>query len=124
MAIQLKQDFVEAEESMRQATRRVTSLGGANMDRGQFAEDKRHRDAAGEKLNAVIEEIHEFGCQVKDLDIGLIDFPTLYNGQVVLLCWKLGEVGIHFWHGVEEGFRGRKPVDEEFLRNHRGDAAN
>lgn len=121
-AIQLKQEFVDAEESMRQATRRVTSLGGANMDRGQFADDKRRRHAAAEKLGAAIEEIQKFGCQVKDLDIGLIDFPTLYHGEVVLLCWKLGEDGIHFWHRIEEGFRGRRAVDEEFMSNHRGES--
>jgi hypothetical protein len=60
---------------------------------------------------------------VKDLDIGLVDFPTTFNGVEVYLCWKLGEPGIEFWHGVEEGFRGRKPIDREFLENHRGDRA-
>ena len=65
--------------------------------------------------------IQENGVVVKDLDIGLIDFPTLFRGEEVYLCWKLGETGIRFWHGLDEGFRGRKPIDEEFLANHRGE---
>ena len=65
-------------------------------------------------LKQAIEKVHEFGCVVKDLDIGLIDFPTLFQGEEVYLCWKLGEAGIRFWHGVNEGFRGRKPIDAGF----------
>ena len=52
------------------------------------------------------------------------DFMTRYQNREVCLCWKLGEDAIRFWHGAEEGFRGRKPIDEEFLAEHRGDAAN
>jgi hypothetical protein len=54
--------------------------------------------------------------QVKDLDIGLLDFPCRVNGEIILLCWKLGEEGITHWHGVEEGFAGRKPIDETIAR--------
>jgi hypothetical protein len=81
------------------------------------------RDAAGAMLKNSIEAVQETGCLVKDLDIGLVDFPTLFRGVEVYLCWKLGEPGIEFWHGIEEGFRGRKPIDREFLDNHRGDRA-
>ena len=59
--------------------------------------------------------MQEIGCLIKDLDIGLIDFPTTYRGEEVYLCWKLGEPGIEYWHGVDEGFRGRKPIDQDFL---------
>ena len=55
---------------------------------------------------------------IKDLEIGLIDFPTLFRGQEVYLCWKLGEDKIRFWHGIHEGFRGRKAIDQDFLDNH------
>jgi hypothetical protein len=79
------------------------------------------RDKAATELNQAVEKVHSYGCQVKDLRMGLVDFPTLYRGQEVLLCWKLGEEGIRFWHGLEEGFRGRKAIDSEFLSNHRGD---
>jgi hypothetical protein len=49
--------------------------------------------------------------QVKDLDIGLLDFPCIVDGKVVLLCWKLGELTIGHWHGVDEGYGGRKRID-------------
>jgi hypothetical protein len=59
---------------------------------------------------------------VKDLDTGLVDFPTLFRGQEVYLCWKLGEASIEFWHSVDEGFRGRKAIDRDFRDHLAGDA--
>ena len=51
------------------------------------------------------------GVLVKDLDRGLVDFPALRDGEEVLLCWQVGEGEIAYWHGLEEGFAGRKPLD-------------
>ena len=84
-------------------------------------ETQRRRDSAASRLQAVMEAIQEHGCHVKDLDTGLLDFPTLYEGQEVYLCWRLGEQRIEFWHAIEDGFRGRKPIDAEFLAKHTGD---
>jgi len=53
---------------------------------------------------------------VKDLDSGLLDFPCRINGEVVLLCWRMGERTIEHWHTIEAGFQGRQPVDERFRR--------
>ena len=55
-------------------------------------------------------EIHEMGCQLKDIRDGLIDFPAMRDGKVVLLCWKLGEPSVKYWHDMESGFAGRKPI--------------
>jgi hypothetical protein len=55
-------------------------------------------------------ELAELGVQVKDLDEGLIDFPALRRGETVLLCWKLGEDDVAYWHRVEDGFAGRRPL--------------
>ena len=55
-------------------------------------------------------EIHSMGCQVKDITEGLIDFPSMRQDKVVLLCWKLGESSVRFWHDFESGFAGRKPI--------------
>ena len=63
-------------------------------------------------LARTIDEITEHGAEVKDLDEGLVDFPALHRGETVLLCWKLGEDEIRFWHAVEDGFAGRRPVEE------------
>ncbi len=61
-------------------------------------------------LAQVIDEIGEHGAEVKDLDEGLIDFPARRRGETVLLCWKLGEDRIRYWHTVEDGFAGRRPL--------------
>jgi hypothetical protein len=63
-------------------------------------------------LARTVDEIAGHGAEVKDLDEGLIDFPALHRGETVLLCWKLGEDEIRYWHSVEEGFAGRRPVEE------------
>jgi hypothetical protein len=123
-AIGLKAEYQQAEIELRSEMQRVSMLGGVDLNRGAFADLRTRREASAERLKEVIEEIHEFGCLVKDLDIGLIDFPTLLHGEEVYLCWKLGETGIAFWHGVEEGFRGRKAIDSEFLTNHQGELPN
>jgi hypothetical protein len=63
-------------------------------------------------LARTVDAINEHGAEVKDLDEGLIDFPALHAGETVLLCWKLGEDEIAYWHRVEDGFAGRRPVEE------------
>ena len=94
------------------------------VDRSRVMAQKNRRESAANEVKNSIERVQEFGCIVKDLDIGLIDFPTLLNGQEVYLCWKLGESGIQFWHGVHEGFRGRKAIDDKFLEQHQGELPN
>ena len=58
----------------------------------------------------LIHRIESFGCIVKDIDLGTVDFPSVREGAQVYLCWKLGEPKIQHWHGIEEGFAGRKPL--------------
>ena len=122
-AISLKSDYQEAERAVQQFAQRVAMMGGVSMDRGQVIDAKNRRKSVAQNLRSVIEQVQEFGCLVKDLDMGLIDFPTLFRGEEVYLCWKLGESRIAFWHGVDEGFRGRKAIDQDFLDHHRGDRA-
>src|SRR5581483_11883040 len=97
---------------MKRFQERLMMAGGVVVDRERALGIRRRSDSAGERLKAALEEVQEIGCLIKDLDIGLIDFPTTYRGVEVYLCWKLGEDGIEYWHGVEEGFRGRKPIDQ------------
>ena len=123
-ALEIKQQYQWAEGAVESVTQRVTLSGGMIVDRQEFLKQRAFRDHLAEKLKSLIEEILGYGCLVKDLDIGLIDFPTLFRGREVYLCWKLGEPGISFWHGTDEGFAGRKPIDSDFLDNHRGDAPN
>ncbi len=123
-AISLKSDYQQAEDERQSFSHRITMLGGVLVDLSQVREQKERRESLAHRLQNALEKIHEYGCVVKDLDVGLIDFPTQFHGQEVYLCWKLGESGIQFWHGVHEGFRGRKPIDQEFIEHHRGEVPN
>ncbi|MGB8267962.1 MAG: DUF2203 domain-containing protein [Candidatus Velthaea sp.] len=59
----------------------------------------------------LINRIEAHGCVVKDLDLGLLDFPALREGHQINLCWKAGETKLAYWHGTDEGFADRKPLD-------------
>lgn len=61
--------------------------------------------------DACIERLVALGTLVKDADLGLLDFPALRDGLPVLLCWHVGEESVVYWHGYEEGYAGRKPID-------------
>ena len=65
-----------------------------------------------EKLNAFAQELAELGIELKDPNIGLIDFPTLVDGREAYLCWKLGEPEVGFWHELTAGVQGRQSVDD------------
>jgi hypothetical protein len=83
---------------------------GGDFDPGELREVY---DQMAEEATAVarcVAGIHEVGALVKDLDRGLIDFPAQREGEDVLLCWHVGEAEIEYWHGVDEGFSGRKPL--------------
>lgn len=90
--------------------------GGMTINVVHFARRKAEREKTIHKVKDALAEIDAIGVQVKDLDIGLLDFPCEVNGEIVLLCWKLGEQGITHWHGVTEGFAGRKPIDERIAK--------
>ncbi len=123
-AISLRSEYQQAEAEWQNFARRITMLGGVAVDHSRLTDQKNHRESIALRLKEAIEKIQDHGCVIKDLDIGLIDFPTLFHGEEVYLCWKLGESGISFWHGMNEGFRGRKPIDHDFLANHQGDLPN
>lgn len=123
-AIRVKDDYQLVEIEFQKFMARIQMMGGSRINRDDVISLRERRETLATRLREAIKSIQDFGCQIKDLDIGLIDFPTRYKGVEVLLCWKLGERGITWWHGEEEGFRGRKPIDDEFIAGHRGDKAN
>lgn len=120
-AAELKSGYTEAENRVEAFQRRIVMMGGIVVDRSKAQESREEREDAASSLRRVLEEIQELGCLVKDLDVGLVDFPTIFEGREVYLCWKLGEPSIEFWHGVDEGFAGRKAIDDQFRENHQGD---
>jgi hypothetical protein len=120
-AIDLKSQYAEAERAFQQFNHRIMMTGGLLVDRDRPLALRQQRDAVSQKLRETVTEVQEFGCVIKDLDIGLLDFPTLFRGREVYLCWKLGEPSISYWHGVDEGFAGRKEIDQDFREHHCGD---
>jgi hypothetical protein len=95
---------------------RVMMSGGLLVNVVQMARRKAEREKAIHRVKDTLAEINAIGVQVKDIDIGLLDFPCKVEGRIVLLCWKLGEQGITHWHTSSEGFAGRKPVDERIAK--------
>lgn len=93
----------------------VTLVAGRSMGNGHANErelkerEADARRAAGE-LNRAVAEIQALGCEVKDLEQGLVDFPHERDGRVVYLCWRPGEREIAWWHEVDTGFAGRRPL--------------
>ena len=120
-AIARKVAYDRAEAECRSFSQRLMVTGGMHVDRSRVLEQRGRRDSAALLVKSSIDRVLEFGCQIKDIEIGLIDFPALFNGEEVCLCWKMGESGIQFWHGVHEGFRGRKAIDRKFLEQHQGE---
>jgi hypothetical protein len=115
-AIDGKKLIEQIDSELQELGHRIFVNGGTLVNVVHFARRKAERGKTLQRVNDAIAEIHATGVQVKDLDIGLLDFPCAVDGEVILLCWKLGEKGITHWHGVSEGFAGRKPVDERIAR--------
>jgi hypothetical protein len=117
-AVAQRSEYREAQQRFQAITEHVMFAGGTLVDRGDAREARVRLDQAAAALSATVEKIQKTGCALKDLDVGLVDFPSVYRGRDVFLCWKLGEPSIGYWHGVEEGFAGRKPIDDDFLEHH------
>jgi len=116
-SIESKQKIEEIEAELQHVQERVFLDGGTLLNVKLWARRGAERDKALRKAKDAIAEINAIGVQVKDLDMGLLDFPCkVESGEIVLLCWKLGETAITHWHGLEEGYAGRKPIDERIQR--------
>ncbi|HKP19504.1 MAG TPA: DUF2203 domain-containing protein [Gaiellaceae bacterium] len=112
----LVERMVEAKQAMDRAQERRDELGlrisgnGGGIPPAELAEANTAVEERTSQLGAIVDEIHALGVQVKDLDTGLVDFPSMRDGEDVLLCWRLGEDEIAYWHGLEDGFAGRQPL--------------
>jgi hypothetical protein len=115
-AIEGKQSAELVENRLQELSRRIYISGGMKVDIASVARDRAEMDEHVKQVKETIAEIDAIGVQVKDLETGLLDFPFQLDGEVVLLCWQMGESSIDHWHTVESGFQGRQPVDERFRR--------
>jgi hypothetical protein len=115
----LVEAMVARRKSLNRAVERHAELqtvvggNGGGLPPSELAEAAASVDAERRALERCIQRITVLGLQVKDLDAGLVDFPALRGSEDVLLCWRLGEDEVAFWHGLEEGFAGRKPLPFE-----------
>lgn len=111
-AIDGKKQAEAIDNEFQEIAHRVFLNGGTFLKIVPLAKRRAERDKAVQTVKDAITEISSIGVQVKDLDMGLLDFPCVVDGQIILLCWKLGEKAIEYWHGLEEGYAGRKPIDD------------
>jgi hypothetical protein len=107
--VEHRRRFLSARKRRGDLTEQAGSNGG-DLTPTDFAEVEQELEAEATELARCIEQIQSAGALVKDLDQGLLDFPSLREGEEILLCWHLGEDEIAFWHGPEEGFAGRKSL--------------
>jgi hypothetical protein len=90
----------------------VIAIGsnGGDLRRKEVAALREALESAHASLRELLAEFDELGIQVKDVDRGLLDFPSEVDGQDALLCWHVGEPRIAFWHTPEDGYAGRRPL--------------
>ncbi|MDA0205120.1 MAG: DUF2203 domain-containing protein [Acidobacteria bacterium] len=113
-AVEAHSEAAGHEGALERVVSRITYLGGVEIDPADYSQRKNLKRRAEGVVQQAIEEIQAAGVLIKDIEVGLIDFPAIFGGREVLLCWKLGESKIEHWHGVDEGFNGRKPITGEF----------
>ena len=107
--VERKRSLDEAEADRAALLARIAGNGG-DLTPSEVAEVVERVGQAAAAVGELVDQLHALGVQVKDLDVGLLDFPSEREGEVVLLCWQVGEDDIGYWHGLEEGFAGRKPL--------------
>jgi hypothetical protein len=100
-----KEVLVRTKEEIKKASAKA-SLGGGTFVGPRYI-------TALEEISDNLQAVQEMGVLVKDLDIGLCDFPYLLDGRVVYLCWKLGEPEIAWWHEINGGYAGRQPLQRK-----------
>jgi hypothetical protein len=109
--VSARERFLQEGERLAAIQHKVSGNGGG-LDPGRVQEAQATVDEVAKEIGLLVADLEEAGVQVKDLDRGLVDFPAQHpeSGEVVLLCWHLGEDRVGHWHGLEEGFAGRKPL--------------
>lgn len=109
--IESRRKLAELDQELGALRERIMRSGGLLVSYDKTANRRLERNRLAGIIEAAIEQIHSTGCIVKDIEVGLLDFPARMNGEDVYLCWRLGEDRIRFYHRQDEGFAGRKPID-------------
>ncbi len=103
-------EVLQIRSALQGEQRRIMMLGGALLDRETWPARMRLLDELTREMQEGLTAIANLGGVPKDLGMGLVDFPCLMGDQEVNLCWRYGETKIRFWHGLDEGYAGRKPL--------------
>lgn len=105
----LKREIDALREALTRAAGKSSSNGhGLNTE--AIASQRARAEQLVTQLNDRLERLNAWGCELKGLDEGLIDFPSEREGRVVYLCWRIGEDAITWWHELDTGFAGRQPL--------------
>ncbi|MGB8030202.1 MAG: DUF2203 domain-containing protein [Terracidiphilus sp.] len=115
-AIEGRRSAQSVESGLNGLAQRIFLSGGMKINSASVARQRAEMEELLKQVRESIAEIDAIGVQVKDLESGLLDFPCRVDDQVVLLCWRMGEPAIEYWHTVEAGFQGRQHLDERFRR--------
>jgi hypothetical protein len=114
-AMDCRKKLAGLETDLSAVSARIMMMGGVIVPYEKLATLRVEHQQLAETLKSALNRILETGCLIKDLDVGLLDFPALINNEQVYLCWRLGEDRIRFYHRQNEGFAGRKPLDPNDL---------
>jgi hypothetical protein len=114
-AIDVRKRLHALEQDLTAVSTRIMMMGGVLVPYKALAEKRMEHQSLTEVMKTNLEKILSTGCLIKDLDIGLLDFPAIVNNEEVYLCWKLGEDRIRYYHKQDEGYAGRKPLDPRDL---------
>jgi hypothetical protein len=109
----------ELDGEMQALSQRIFLAGGMHVNVTVAARRRAERDKAVQESKDSLGEIEAIGVRVQDVEAGLLDFPCVVEGRVVLLCWRLGEPVIAHWHSEEDGFAGRRPLEALFGKSER-----
>ena len=110
-AMETNRKLAGYDEQLGNLAERIQRSGGLQVAYERVAKQRVERNKLHEAVEEALDKIQSSGCVVKDLEVGLLDFPARIDNQDVYLCWKLGEDRIRFYHRQDEGFAGRKPLD-------------
>jgi hypothetical protein len=114
-AIGVRKKLNLLEQDLAAISTRIMMMGGVVVAYAKVAEKRTEHQNLAEVMKTNLEKILSTGCLIKDLDVGLLDFPAIINNEEVYLCWKLGEDRIRYYHKQDEGYAGRKPLDPRDL---------
>ncbi len=114
-AMDCRKKLVGLDNDLAAVSARIMMMGGVIVPYDKLSELRAQHQQLAETFKSALSRILETGCVVKDLELGLLDFPSLLKNEEVYLCWKLGEDRIRFYHRQDEGFAGRKPLDPRDL---------